>query len=126
MATHTLVAGNEVFARIPFGYNRVYRDRGEIFKLIDGKNNATLEANRYFYPYDPKEHREIKCDACGRRFINESFLAGHKRKVSCNDDSKLPTKTEFYELIGKDPDKFKIADDVEVTQRTMDFNGEVK
>ena len=124
MATHTLVEGDEVFARIPFGYNKVYRDRGEIFKLIDGKNNATLEANRYFHPYDPKLHQEIKCDKCGRRFINQSYLYGHQRKVDCFDDSKEPTKSEFYELIGKDPDKFKLADDVGPDQRTKELTNE--
>ena len=124
MATHTLVEGDEVFARLPFGYNRVYRDRGEIFKLIDGRNNALLESNRYFLPYDPKEHKEIKCDKCSRRFINVSYLNMHQRKKDCFDSSREPTKREFAELIGADPDKFRMEDE-SPEQRAHDFDNEV-
>lgn len=125
MATHTLVEGDEVFARVPHGYNKVYRDRGEVFKLIDARNNATLEVNKYFLAYNPKEHNEVKCDVCGRRFINDTYLRAHRRKPDCFADSQQPTRVEYAELVGKDPDKFKIQDEPAGEQHVQDLNNEV-
>jgi len=117
--------GTKVYARLPFGYNKKFRDRGEVFTLIGGRNDEKLRTNRYFIDFNPKEgHQEILCDSCGRKFIAMSFFEAHKRKRSCDDDSAIPTRLETAELIGADPDKFKMVDD-NVKQTAMNLNNAV-
>jgi hypothetical protein len=129
-----MAKGEKVWARLPFGYGMkvkdgktvgCFRDRGEVFTLVDGRNDETLRTNRYFLPFDSKEHKEISCDrGCGRFFINMTFLSLHYRKRNCDDDSAIPTKVEYSELIGADPDKFKMESD-ESNQVAKDLTGEV-
>lgn len=134
-----MAKGEKVVARLPHGYGtRVvdgkevghFRDRGEVYVLLDARNDELLRRNRYFLPFDPKVDKEILCDSCGRHFSNMTYFEGHKRKKNCNDDSAVPTKTEFAELIGADPDKLKIEaeferDDPAHKQIAQDLSGEV-
>jgi hypothetical protein len=116
--------GEKVYARLPFGYNKQFRDRGEVFALIGGRNDEKLRGARYFLPFISKEHKEILCDKCGRKFIAESFFEQHKRKKFCNDDSAVPTRIETAELIGADPEKFIMEKD-DVNQKATNFSGAV-
>ena len=116
-------AGDKVYARIPFAYV-THRDRGEVFRLIEARNNGKLEGLRYFLPFNSKEHGEIPCDLCGRFFISTSFLELHKRKKDCNDDSAVPTRLETAELIGADPNKF-VTDDAEERQTATNLDNRV-
>jgi len=110
------------YARIPFGYDKKFRDRGEVFTLIGAKNDNKLQTLRYILPFNPKEHKEILCDSCGRKFIAMSFFDAHKRKRSCDDDSQVPTRLETAELIGADPDKFTMSDGDNIKQTATDFS----
>jgi hypothetical protein len=115
----------DVFARVPFGYNGKNRDRGEVFKLIGGRNDDKLIGMRYVLPFSPKEHRRILCDrGCGREFIAMSFYDMHKKKKDCNADQGTLTRGEVAELIGADPDKMIVEVDRE-DQRAMDLSESV-
>jgi hypothetical protein len=114
----------KVYARIPFGYNSKFRDRGEVFTLINARNDEKLRTLRYILPFSEKEHKEILCDGCGRKFIASSFFEAHKKKRSCDDDSQVPTKLETAELVGADPDKFSMSDD-NVKQTATDLSNAI-
>lgn len=115
----------KVFARIPFGYNGKFRDKGEVFTLINARNDQKLQDMRYVLPFDAKEHKEILCDDCGRKFISMSFFEAHKRKKSCDDDSPAPSRLELAELIGADPEKFKVEDADRANQVADNFSNAV-
>ena len=115
----------EVFARVPFGYNGKNRDRGEVFRFVDAKNNEKLIGLRYVLPFNAKEHKRILCDrGCGREFVAMSFYDMHKRKRNCNDDQGTMTRGEVAELVGADPDKMVVETDRE-DQRALDLSGAV-
>jgi hypothetical protein len=115
----------DVYARVPFKYDRLYRDRGEHFKLIGARNDAKLIGMKYVLPYVSSEMKNIKCDKCPRHFIAEGFYEQHKRKKDCNDDQGEPTRLETAELIGADPDKFVMENDDAVQQKVKDLSGAV-
>jgi hypothetical protein len=129
-----MAKGEKVVARLPHGYGvhivdgksvTHFRDRGEVYLLVEGRNDELLRRNKYFLPFNPKEDKEISCDkGCGRFFSNMMYYEGHKRKRECNDDSAIPTKKEVAELIGADPDKFIMENDGP-EQRTSDLSGEI-
>ena len=112
----------KVYSRIPFGYNGKFRDRGEVFTLINGRNDEKLQNLRYVLPFVPKDHKEIMCDNCGRKFIAMTYFEAHKRKRACDDDSAMPTKLETAELVGADPDKFIMVDDDNINTRQTATN----
>jgi hypothetical protein len=101
---------DKVVALKPFGYNGVYRDRGEVFKLIEGKNDQKLIDRRYMIRFDVKVHKELSCELCGRWFANVEALQGHKRKKFCSDDSQQFTKQETAEVIGISVENLEIVD----------------
>jgi hypothetical protein len=69
-----MAKGEKVVARLPFGYNHKFRDRGEVFNLIGGRNDELLRKHRYFLPFNSKEDKEISCDkGCGRFFSSLHF-----------------------------------------------------
>lgn len=106
------MADTLVYARVPLpGYNKKVRDRGEIFNLISGRNDEKLIGLRYILPFDPKQHKQIQCDTCGSKFINQSFYEDHKRKKDCKDYQGEPTRAETAELIGADVDKLVVDND---------------
>jgi hypothetical protein len=122
--------GEKVVARLPHGYNMVFRDRGEVYQLVEGRNDETLRRNRYFTPFaDNKDNKEISCDkGCGRFFCDMVHLEMHYRKRSCNDDSASPTKVETAELIGVDVDKLtRVFSGVEgeVSQAAKDLDNAI-
>jgi hypothetical protein len=94
----------------PFGYNGVYRDRGEVFKSIEGKNDAALLGRRYMVPFDPKTQQELSCEKCGRWFSSIPSLQNHKRKKFCADDSQQFTKQETAEVMNIDVANLEIVD----------------
>ncbi len=113
----------DVQARVPFNYNKMNRDRGEVFKLIGARNDEKLIGLRFVLPYDLKS-KLTHCDTCGRNFIAPGFYEAHKKKKDCNDEQGDLTRLETAELIGADPDKLVIEKD-DVVQRATDFTGAI-
>jgi hypothetical protein len=112
-----------VFARVPIPlYNGKLKDRGEIFRLANARNDEKLIGLRYLLPFDPKAHLEVMCDMCSRKFVSHQFYEQHKRKKGgCESDPGQPTKTEVAEIIGVDVDKLRIeGDDSDTKQRVFD------
>lgn len=118
MADYTVVQ-----ARVPFCYNKMNRDRGEVFKLIGARNDEKLIGMRFVLPCDPKA-KLTHCDNCSRDFIAPGFYEAHKRKKDCNDEQGDLTRLETAELIGADPDKLVIEKE-DAVQKATDLTGAV-
>ncbi len=86
-------------------------DRGEIFRLANGKNDEKLIGLQYVRPYNPKDHHEIDCGKCSRKFIDLKYLSAHQRKADCNSDPGEMTKHEMAEIVGIDPEKIRLDTD---------------
>ena len=88
-------------------------DRGEIFKLADQPNDQVLINMKYVVPMKDGDKR-FQCDTCGRQFIAQSMLHGHKRKSDCMDTQDGTSdgfgKHDAARMLDADPAKVEIED----------------
>ena len=89
-----------VVARIPFTYAGQNLDRGQVTRLGGHRNDEKLLGLKYFMPYDPNVYSLKPCDNCGRKFIDDASLFGHKRKEDCKADEQTISSSESEELMG--------------------------
>lgn len=98
----------KAIARIPFEYAGKQLDRGEIFETKNAPNDNRLFGLRYMIPFDVVHHERKACPNCGRAFMSEDTLIGHKKKVDCFAPTQEISKVETAELLGVDPERVRV------------------
>lgn len=98
------------FARVPFTYDGLELERGELLALRGTPRDGQLRGLKYFLPFDPSEHSKKPCDMCGKVFVSEGFYLTHKRKPSCKAPSPGITKAETAMLLEMDVKDVKVED----------------
>lgn len=112
---------SDYFAVIPFTYDGIELERGEILKLHGCIRDDQLIGLNYFRKWDTREHQRKHCDTCGKRFATEGFYFMHKAKLRCTDPSKPITRDETAQLIGTDPSRISHDPSVIIEQDPRSF-----
>ncbi len=91
---------DRVYARVPFTYDRLDVERGEVFELIGARNDEKLTRLRYVVELKTKE-KIRKCDDCGKEFVDFGFY-GHRTKQHKRED---PTDKDYVPLFEKEAER---------------------
>ena len=94
----------KAIALVPFKYDRSdYQiHRGQIFETKGYVNDSKLLGLGYIIRFDKALHKEVQCDGCGRKFMDQDFYYEHKRLRDCMSKKQEMTDKDLSRIVGRD------------------------